>query len=292
MLSLIMLLLCFPRKEGYEGCDVPTRIALVSMIRDPTDLGFWIDYYCSRLDLDHLVLRIEDSEDRYTEIRAILDRYPDKIEAVYVNTLETDTDHYNTIQDRQMEHIRYAIGRCHRKNISYLLHLDDDEILAVHDLDLRGLIRRHRLWEYDNIRFSNLEAVYDKGNTSCFRSRRFILPVRSYANGKSMARLYDKTRPMGPHGFSFRGNRQKTIPIEEAVVLHFESCVYEKWITKFRRLDRSRNIPFWFYKDSMSRIGGDEDPREYYNRMMSWFRQRDQVRISPHFRWEEIAQSS
>jgi hypothetical protein len=285
----VLLLLYLRPRENYDG--TPIRIALVSMIRDPVDLGFWIDYYCSRLGLDRLFLRIEDTEDRYAELKSILDKYPDKIDVVYVNTLDTDTDHYNTIQVRQMEQVRYAVERCRTEDISFLLHLDDDEILAVHDLDLRGLIRRHGMWEYDNIRFSNVEAVYDKGQTRCFQSRRFIRPMRSYANGKSMARLYEKTKPMGPHGFSFRRNRMLDVPMRDAVVLHFESCVFKKWFEKFRRLDRSRNVPFWFYKESMSRIRSS-DPREYYDRIMSRFHKERPVNLSPGFRWDEIAQSS
>jgi hypothetical protein len=261
---LIVLVLAFvavsivdtPLRENMVT-DAGLRIAVVSMIRHPEDFSTWFGYYKNILRVNHFFLRIEDTEDAYEEIHEMLGTFTG-VDARFVNNTSDKQDQYRTIQQRQHAWIEESIEACRNLGIDYLIHIDDDEILVVADEyqnDLRVLIHAYRDFVgYANVHFQNIEAVYGPNTKGCFSSRTYVQPSRSYANGKSMGRIGEPgIAADGPHRFT---GRSITIPMRDAVVLHYDSCTQRKWESKFLNLIHSKvhDIPFPYYRESIEAV--------------------------------------
>ena len=110
-----------------------------------------------------------------------------------------------------------------------------------------------------NIHLNNVEAVFGKDKNHCFDTKKFKScgksSCSSYTNGKSAGVLRHKNlRSNGPHYFS---GRSIDIPLSDAMILHFDSCSFNKWLEKFSRLSVNttdkdiKKIPFSFYRNSI-----------------------------------------
>ena len=110
-----------------------------------------------------------------------------------------------------------------------------------------------------NIHFNNVEAVFGKDKSHCFDTKKFKScgkrSCSSYGNGKSAGVLrHQNLKSNGPHYFS---GRTVNIPLSDAMILHFDSCSFDKWLEKFSRLSQNttakdiRKIPFSFYRNSI-----------------------------------------
>ena len=60
----------------------------------------------------------------------------------------------------------------------------------------------------------------------------------------------------GPHYFS---GKVYDMPDDKMAVLHFDSCIYSQWFTKFNLLkdtneEKMKKIPFPFYKNSIRKL--------------------------------------
>ena len=119
----------------------------------------------------------------------------------------------------------------------------------------------------------NIEAVYkdvpsEKDN--CFDAVKFNdcgkppYNCIAYVNGKSGGRTTVNVSANGPH--RFKSSRTKTdAKIEEIVVKHYESCDFNSYKEKYKRLKGSKldSIPFPYYKDSIKAANkGDDDALE------------------------------
>jgi len=146
--------------------------------------------------------------------------------------------------------------------------------------------------------FINLEAVPHRLGSHCaFEDiTTFTLhKMLAYRNGKAAGRT-SLARWQGPHRFS---GESHIVSVEDACVLHFESCTYEVWRNKFlkhRHTDElaTRDIPFAFYRDSISLFqsdptGGPAEARwadfylkrkvAHYRSLHTW--QRRRLRLEP-----------
>ena len=85
-----------------------------------------------------------------------------------------------------------------------------------------------------NIHFNNVEAVFGKNKNHCFDTKKFKSCGKSrcssYTNGKSAGVLRHRNlKSNGPHYFS---GRTVNIPLSDAMILHFDSCSFDKWLGK------------------------------------------------------------
>jgi hypothetical protein len=171
-----------------------------------------------------------------------------------------------------MQFLEYCIDKCRDLDIQFLLHIDDDELLYVseeYNNSLKHLILKKK-WlhsRYTDLHFKNVEAVYDDNvdNAACFTTNSFIDcyldHCRSYANGKSMGKIHSSLKPWGPHHFTAPTLK---ISMADAVVLHFDSCNFNRWQQKFINLSNIskkelQRIPFSYYKQSIQKIYDCED---------------------------------
>jgi len=97
----------------------------------------------------------------------------------------------------------------------------------------------------------------------------------AYRNGKSAGRVSEADWH-GPHRFT--GNYH-VVPVGRACVLHFESCIYDQWRNKFikhREIieQKKKDIPFPFYRDSITLFQKDHDGGKDEVRWKNFFMER------------------
>jgi hypothetical protein len=110
--------------------------------------------------------------------------------------------------------------------------------------------------------------------------------MTAYNSGKSMGRVSSNLEFRGAHAFH---GKHHSIETKRAVVLHFESATFEKWLEKFSNnsnttypetkgmkdfmIDETKNevkqVPLEFCKESsrLVRLDDIKKCREYYNKM-------------------------
>ena len=274
-ISIIIMLftILITRKENIEMFSDVAKIGIVSMVTKHPDFDFWIDYHLNKLGVDHIFLRVEDAP-HYKEI---IDQYSTKITASYHSKEDIDTKHnYLTIMDRQKENVNSACQKAREMGIDFLFHCDADELIHVISSrdSLKQNIRRYlnKVKEEDEnvscIHFKNFEAVFPKMSDKCFTTNKFIDCKKgrclSYANGKSCGLVQRGAKFRGPHYFS---GKNYNMPDDKIVVLHYDSCTYKQWHTKFNLLkdtdeEKMKKIPFPFYKNSIRKLkncSGEEE---------------------------------
>ena len=183
---------------------------------------------------------------------------------------------YLTIMDRQKENVNSACKKAKEIGIDFLFHCDADELIHVvsSKQHLKQNIRRYlnQVRENDEnvscIHFKNFEAVFPKMSDKCFTTDKFIDCKKgrclSYANGKSCGLVQRGAKFRGPHYFS---GKNYNMPDDKIVILHYDSCTYKQWHTKFNLLkdtneEKMKKIPFPFYKNSIRKLkgcSGDEE---------------------------------
>jgi hypothetical protein len=274
-ISIIIMLftILITRKDNIEMFSDVAKIGIVSMVTKHPDFDFWVDYHLNKLGVDHIFLRVEDAP-HYKEI---IDKYPTKITATYHSKKDINMEHnYLTIMDRQKENVNSACSKAKEMGIDFLFHCDADELIHVVSSrnSMKQNFRRYlnKVKEEDEkvscIHFKNFEAVFPKMSDKCFTTNKFIDCKKgkclSYANGKSCGLVQRGARFRGPHYFS---GKNYNMPDDRIVVLHYDSCTYKQWHTKFNLLkdtneDKMKKIPFPFYKNSIRKLkncSGNED---------------------------------
>lgn len=249
LMAGIITTFCYCYKEPYYKYP---KVAVVTMTRNPLYFDFWLNYYFNHLKIDKLYLRVEN-----TPTLHIPSHYNVEVEfANNVNNRNTYADQ----QTRQDRFVQKAINQAKKEGMDFILHIDDDELFMLHS-------RFKHIQDFfytlpddsENIKFRNLEAVYPEDGI-CFTTTRFVEcgkgNCKSYVNGKSAGQVTYRLKPKGPH--SFKGKTMK-VPIEDACILHFESCDFERWYSKFKNMSNIDNktynsIPFTYYKQSIDFI--------------------------------------
>lgn len=287
-ISIIILLfiIIILRKPKIENFSSIAKIGIVSMVTKQPDFDFWIQYHINVLGVDHIFLRVEDA-DHYKEI---INKYPNKITASYFSKNEIDMKHnYLTIMDRQKENVNSACEKAKEMGIDFLFHCDADEL--IHVISPKNSIRQNfrkylnQIKENDteikSIHFKNFEAVFPKMSDKCFTTNKFIDCKKgrclSYANGKSCGLVQRGAKFKGPHYFSGKNHNMTD---DKIVVLHYDSCTYKQWHTKFNLLkdtneEKMKKIPFPFYKNSIRKLkscSGNEE-KECKNDLRKYFQE-------------------
>lgn len=257
-------------REEYSGEVEGTKVALATMTKNPVDFEVWLRYHLDKFS--HIFLRVEDTP----HLKHVIDKvdHRGKLTVEYVDGVD-NKDSYYTQQDRQEQFVNKCAQMALQMGIDFILHIDDDELFLLRNnhRNISSLISKLKIPSHiSNLSFRNVEAVYPKDKGSCFASTKFIDCVKgdckSYGNGKSMGKVSNNLKVYDPHLFK---GPSLDVPIEEAVVLHFDSCTYERWYSKFKNLsnisDKKMNdIPFDFYKESIRSLKKCEDDCEKVGR--------------------------
>ena len=251
---LIIIISCYLSFYTYEKFTADRmKVAIAIMTMKPANFEVWLKYHIKYLKFDHIYIRVEDTP----ELKTIIDKYPDKITAKFYSKQDNKNSYFNQMSRQDML-INDSIEDCKKRNIKYLLHIDDDELFFINKKFKRASDFFESLdGTYDQAHFTNFEAVFPNEKNTCFSTNKFknckTDGCLSYANGKSAGKISDNLKAKGPHYFH---GTVKNIPTDDAIVLHFDSCTYSKWYHKFNNLknitDKKFNeIPFNFYKKSI-----------------------------------------
>ena len=260
-------------------------ITICSLVRKPFNFDTWINYHIS-IGISKFLLSVEDTP----ELKETIDKYGDLIDAEYVSMDSKDKFYdrnYWTLMDRQKTFVTKSIEKCKKLSVDWILHIDTDELLWCGD-SIKDLLVSIES-DFDYIHIKNYEAVYptDDLENPFLQTNTFISSdMTAYNSGKSMGRVSPNLKFRGAHAFH---GKYHNIEIKKAVVLHFESATFEKWLEKFSNnsnyshpeiqgmkefmIDENKNevkqVPLEFCKESsrLVRLGDLEKCREYYNKM-------------------------
>ena len=245
---IISIIILFCLIIYYFNNHNSNHVAIVSMMRKPTDLDLWLKYHRD-LGIKRFFIRLEDTPGIADYLRS----QPD----ITLETGSSDSgNNYNTLQTRQIEFVNKCIPIAKNMGIQWLFHIDSDELLNGSIKNLHDIDKNIKC-----LRIENAEAVFDDNEQHCFSAKTFLkcsigAPCRSYVNGKGAGRIVDHISLAGPHHFAyknqFEGPHVLNLPIDTLHVLHFDSCSLGSWVEKFKHLSNSENIPFPYYNKSIS----------------------------------------
>jgi hypothetical protein len=241
----------------------PLKIAIASMIMKPVDLSIWLEHHRT-IGIKLFFIRLEDTP----ELIDYLKKQNDVI--LEIGEIDKNGNNYLTQNYRQDELVNKSIQKCIELNYDWIFHIDSDELLDGNFLFLHKLLANIKC-----LKLINAEAIYDEDNKTCFSSSKFLKCIhgsscRSYANGKAGGRAEIGVQSFGPHTFSYNGNYDDNvtynIPFDNLHILHFDSCSFEKWVSKFKNysINNKSDIPFVYYNESMSIVNDAFDVYKKY----------------------------
>ena len=243
-----------------EGFATETQsIGVVSMMKQPKNLDTWLDRH-RRLGIVHFYIRLEDSP----EDAIFLQQQSDVTLQIGEST---GVNEYEMIQRRQETWINEALQLATEEHhVQWLIHIDADEILTGNLDEIRSFSNDVRTFWFQNVeaKFADIPRSED----NCFNASAFANcatePAKcvSYGNGKSGGRVAADVSSHGPHRMTSSMSEAKEVKLEEVFVEHYESCDFEVYKKKFKALavqDRSNDIPFSYYNESIEAARNDED---------------------------------
>jgi hypothetical protein len=212
----------------------------VTVKRPGSTLQTWLDYNLRRFDL--VLIFMDDPTDR----RAF-DVFTRGRPVVLFNgsNVSPDLATPDRLMDRQSANNEMAITYALEKNITWLMHLDPDELFYPEGQ-----------WSWvaqaedvGHISFVNHEAVPLSHRTAnffmectLFKTVHGELDFMAYGNGKSAVRVTPGVHPWGPHEWG--GFKGESTTSTNPMVLHYPYPSYESWYGKFKSMGHFSD--FWY----------------------------------------------
>jgi len=252
-------------------------VAIVLLSRHPPNLHRWLSYHVNYMGVEHVFMLVEDTltfSRMWQSLPAALQSHVTVWQgsAPAPDRDQRPADDYESLQARQLRTMASAKVVAADMGISWLIHIDDDELLYAPVQRSVGSILASMPSGFDQAFIPNVEAVYPSAEIkSCFSETRQInvnpATFVSYANGKAAVRVSNPDAiPAGPHMWKASSNQDiPSIQMTQEpfgsplMVVHFESCPFARWEDKYWELGNTspqkiRNIPFRFYKESIRRM--------------------------------------
>jgi len=262
----------------------------------------WLKYHLGFAGIDHVFIQVEDSPELNESAPLWTELGTDFMQRVTVwRSVESATsflqkkrklqpavggderpaDDYDSLQARQKRAMHRAKAEAQRLGISWLIHIDDDELLYTPVHRPVGEILASMPDGYSQAYIPNVEAVYQSPAVKdCFAEtvevNTNVYNYVGYVNGKAAVRIRtkeeedaegeDRVEPAGPHQWrTLRGLEPPSIHLDKGpfgtpvMVVHFESCPFAKWEDKYWELgnaspEQVASIPFPFYRESIQRM--------------------------------------
>jgi hypothetical protein len=225
----------------------PDRIGVVSCIKNPKNIETWLRLHRD-FGISRFYIRLEDTPD-------LVDFFNSQPDVHLVVADSKSADEYADLMGRQSRMVDMSLELCEKDGIDWLIHVDCDEVLEGDPDEIRNLPSGvGTFW------MQNYEAMYDaipSNSDNCFKATKFkncsTEMCASYANGKGGGRV-GLSQSHGPHRFK---SHLREVKLESVIVKHYESCDFEQYIAKYKRLAKSdvSSIPFPYYKESIQARG-------------------------------------
>lgn len=250
------------------------RLAIASTIADePQQVDYFIRYHLS-VGFDRLYLYFDapgeqaiDVARRYPQVDVtVCDKQWREQSIEFIDSInESDSALYDTeVMIRQEMNVRFAIERARNDHMTWLLHIDSDELFYTPSSSARTHFSELDKRGARNVIYRNSEALIHSGSTdSPFRSttlfkrnffgnngwsytpgqRKYLISLgmkpeyyfHFYQNGKSAVRLDQNIEVEGVH-FFLTENPPLTWNQDKARILHFPCPTYRSFEQKYRRL--------------------------------------------------------
>jgi hypothetical protein len=254
IILVVVLLIIFKQRSNFKE---PITVAVIALVYKPKNIETWLDLHRD-FGISHFYIRLEDTP----ELERYLRSQPDV--TLMVATSEKDSNQYTSLQTRQIETTNKVLKMCKE---TFLIHIDCDEVLSGDINEIKKLPKNvSTFW------MQNHEAVYEDiptGTDNCFSAKRYrnckFEKCASYVNGKGGARVEHGVHLEGPHRFKGNGKEVKI----NVIVKHYESCDFEQYIKKYKRLSRAVNmdtIPFVYYRESILASGSEDKLKEIFKK--------------------------
>jgi hypothetical protein len=231
----------------------PDTIGIVSCIKNPKNIETWLKLHRD-FGISRFYIRLEDTPE-------LVDFFKSQPDVHLVVADSKSADEYADLMTRQSQMVDASLNLAKKDGIDWLVHIDCDEVLDGDHTEIRNLPN-----DVGTFWMQNYEAMYDKipkTADNCFKAKKFkncaTDVCASYANGKGGGKV-GVSQSHGPHRFK---SNQREVQLTSVTVKHFESCDFDQYIAKYKRLAKSdvSNIPFRYYKESIQ-AGGDVDKLE------------------------------
>lgn len=231
----------------------PPKLGIVACIKNPKNIETWLKLHRD-VGISRFYIRLEDTPELVEYFRS----QPD-VHLVVADS--KSADEYADLMARQSQMVDLALDLAKKDGIDWVIHIDCDEVLDGGLDEIRTLPG-----DVGTFWMQNYEAMYDtipKTADNCFKAEKFrncaTDMCASYANGKGGGKV-GVSQSHGPHRFK---SNQKEVKLTNVTVKHFESCDFDQYIAKYKRLAKSdtSKIPFAYYKESIQ-AGGDVDKLE------------------------------
>jgi hypothetical protein len=214
-------------------------MAICTTVLNPApSFAVWLDYHLQRADL--MVIFMDDPQERPL-FEAMTEGKP----VLLLNGAADDADRTPSgVMNRQNANTRVAINCALSRGISWLLHIDSDEIFYD-----SGDTSWRTLTNVGHVTFVNHEAVPLKHGMvdNCFTDCTLFkvngrMEFSAYGNGKSAVRVTPEVRPCGVHLFTGYGGEHRNT--QHPAILHYPSPTFEAWVAKFTHYGKFSN--YWF----------------------------------------------
>ena len=242
----------FKTLEEYKKVEnqMP-KIGIVSTIKNPHHLQFWINYH-KKIGIDYFYLFDDDGvsiPERDDIKRYVYNAdYLEKIKGCSL-FLKFGPSFKEEVMSRQILNEQVAFKEAMNDGVDWLLHIDADELLYF-PKDVSG--------EYENIRsrlidvpedidwlkIYNYEVIVNNENVdNCFtdlnyfRTQKGAKLFKAYGNGKGLCRVRDDIEPAGVHEFyNNKLEKDRHQILANTIILHFCSCRFDDWKNKYKTL--------------------------------------------------------
>jgi 2-oxoglutarate-Fe(II)-dependent oxygenase superfamily protein len=223
---------------GTEASRAESMAICTTVLNPGQNFGVWLDYHLRRADL--VIVFMDDPQKRPL--------FEPMTEGKRVLLLDGATDGADRtpsgVMNRQNANTQIAINYVLSRGISWLLHIDGDEIF--YDI---GDSRWRTLTNIGHVTFVNHEAVPLKHGRAdnCFTDCTLFkingrMEFSAYGNGKSAVRVTPGVMPCGVHAFA--GYDGKHHNARFPMILHYPNPTFEAWVAKFANYGRFSN--YWF----------------------------------------------
>ena len=230
-------------RGGHDKRDRHYRansIAITTTILDP-DPSFpvWLEYHLRRVDL---IIIFMDDPNKQPHFESLVHNKP--VVLFNGSTVEPDMTPESRLVYRQYANVNAAIDFALENNISWLMHIDTDELFYD---------QGNKTWQtWPNVgmvRFNNLEAVFlpyevDNFFEDCKLFKRSAGEpwFSAYGLGKSAVRLTTGVHSIGPH--EFEGFENESIMVDEPTILHYPTPTFQRWLAKYELYGNFSD--FWY----------------------------------------------
>lgn len=253
-------------QQQEEVCSV----AIVTMMREPIDVERWLNHHLAK-GISRFYVRLETLEGERDTVASLLRTYP-QVTLQLGEPLDATGGKGPGMNDtpgqaqmiRQQQWVSEAIRLALRDGVSWIIHIDSDELLSTELVSIGKAIAADASRQTQTMTVRNLEAVYPSGQLSkaapCFRHVGLRDCSRdgtcaSYANGKGVGRVSPFLRESGVHRFHYSGpDRDDEREMTQMTLVHYESCNFDKYMSKFLQLSGTERLsfPFKYYNDSIA----------------------------------------